>query len=186
MIQGASSPQGIGDLLAQISAQFPGNKPVQVAIICVALLSIVLGSGVGGYFIHAPGPSPKTVYVTPTPEPNLPLVVDFDYIHYGVVRNVTIINAYVKSIPTLNKGEDTDFCNTEYSVSGGQQPTLEAFQDSDEGAKTNSGDVFATCSLYAINSGAPQAGKPVTLVVSGIRFTPNSLFRNILRIIPQS
>ena len=54
-----------------------------------------------------------------------------------------------------------------------------------KGQKTNSADVFATCQDYAENSGSAHAGKPVTLIVNGVRNSNTSTFRNILRVIPQ-
>jgi hypothetical protein len=172
--------QEFNELLNQLSELFPGNKFVQTTVICLAMITLLLASGLGGYLIHLPSPSSKPL-PSPTPYPNFPDVVNIGYVNYGVIYNVTIIDTYESTLP--GKNDSTDFCDTEYSVQG--KLVREVFQDIDEGNKTDSGDVRLLCHLYALDSNSSKAGKPVTLVVSGIRYTPTSSFRNILRLIPQ-
>jgi hypothetical protein len=149
---------------------FPKNMYIQTFLKKgPAIIGLISIAGVGGYIAH---PSTPTI--------NYRQVVEIGYVHYGVIRDVTIISAYPYSI----NGKSMQFCNVEYTLERDQKHD-EVLKDIDEGPKTNSSDIFLLCQKYAMDGNTPNSGKPVTLVVSGIRDTPTSSFRNILRFIPQ-
>jgi hypothetical protein len=156
-------------------------KNATTQAILVMGLVLLVGGVAGGVIDHWLFSSRAVVRVTSntTNDPQL--------VSHGYVHDVTIINTYNKPDPSVlppSIGRSLDFCNAQYVVTGSSNPVIEVFKDADEGTKTNSGDVYAQCQLYALNSNSPKSGKPVTVAVTGIRDTGLSLFRNIILLVP--
>lgn len=142
------------------------SPPVRSPLI---LLLILLVAGTVGYYIG---------YAQAT---NAELPID-------VVHNVTITDTYTKPDPAATLpflAHPDDFIDTLHPGSGNGSALIEVFKDVDEGAKHNSGDVFALAHNYALNSGERTAGKAVTLVVTGTRDPAKSQFRNVIIIEPE-
>lgn len=177
------------------SENYPGvapirepNQSIQISsknLIVFIALSIIIGVLAGGMIDRY-----LVMRWTSTP-PNDP-----NFVHYysgstpmGIIRHAIITDAYTKqdvSSDTKDMGLSYYHCAARFTVANIPNSQTEIFWDRDyPNIKTNSADIYNECERYKENSGDPEQGKPVTLIVTGTRDPSQSQFRNILFFLPE-
>lgn len=164
------------------SSPNPPKKGRRSFVFAIILLLVGLVVGVGGdrivnHFISLPQNDPNMInYVSDastTPST-----------YVGIIRHAIITDAY--NSQDGGTGASHYHCAARYMVAGNPNSQAEIFWDRDyPPIKTNSADVYNTCTRYKENSGDAEQGKPVTLIVTGVRDSSVSVFRNILFVLPE-